>query len=149
MRDVPSPPRTDVAVAGRETREQAAERIARRYPKRRTPRVVGVLAAVLLAALFLTWTVWTGLNHANPAISAQVSSFRTFDDRVEVNLVVQRPDPQRAARCLVVAQATNFETVGELWAEVAPGSQQRIDVPLSVRTFRRATSAKLDHCEID
>lgn len=127
---------------------EAVERIRRRYPAPRVPHAVVVALIVLAAALAVGWSVWTGLSHSNPPISAQVTGFQTRDDAVEVNLVVQRPDPSLAARCFVVAQATNYEQVGEVWVDVPPSAEQRQDVQLTVRTFRRATTAKLDHCQL-
>lgn len=127
---------------------EAIDRIKRRYPTPRVPHGLIVAVIVLLGLVAIGWSVWTGLSQANPPITGQVTSFNTEDDRVEVNLVVQRPDPSKPGRCFLVAQATNYEQVGELWVDVPAATTDRQDIPVTIRTFRRATTAKVDHCTL-
>lgn len=124
-----------------------AARIRARYPKRSTPRWLFVSVVTTLAVMLVGWTVWTGLSQASPAIDGQVTAFKTYEDRVDVNVVIQRPDPSIPGRCFVTAQATNFERVGEIWVDAPVSAEEKMDFQLAVRTFRRATTATVDRCE--
>lgn len=129
------------------TLETDAARIARRYPPRRTPRWAWIPLAVALAAIGLTWLVWSALIAANPAVSARISSFDvTSDTTVSAVLTVQRPDPAVRVRCTVIAKAVSYETVGQLPVEVAASDRGLVDVPVTLRTFKRATTVDLDGC---
>ena len=133
-----------VLVRGPRTPEEQA-RIAARYPRpRRWPLVTfGVVFALLLG----TWTLWTAVWHANPAVSAQVLSFDVVSDS-EVLLVlhVDRPDPSVAGACTVIAQSENYQQVGELDAQIEPGTDRLTDINVTIRTISRATSASLQGC---
>ena len=92
----------------------AAERLRRRYPKSRIPRplLVGLISVGVV--LGLTWLVWTALLHSRPAVAAHVQSFRIDSDTsVSVTLTVERPDPSVPATCRVLAQAADYQPVGE------------------------------------
>ncbi|HET7724087.1 MAG TPA: DUF4307 domain-containing protein [Propionibacteriaceae bacterium] len=131
-------------VRGPRTPEERA-RIAARYPRpRRWPAVVlGVAFALLLGS----WTLWTAVWHANPPVSAQVLSFEVVSDsEVRVVLHVDRPDPSIPGVCTVITQAQNYQQVGELDAQIAPGTVRLTDITVTVRTIARATSASLQGC---
>ncbi len=129
--------------------ETDAARIARRYPPRRTPRWAWVPLAVALALVGLLWLVWSGLYGANPAVSARVSAFHVVSDtQVDAVVTVQRPHPSSVARCTVTAKAVTYETVGELPVEIAGSPDELVDVPVSLRTFKRATSVDVGGCVI-
>ncbi len=129
---------------GPRTPEERA-RIAARYPKpRRWPLVTfGVVFALLLGS----WTLWTAVWHANPAVSAEVLSFTVVSDsEVQVVLHVDRPDPSTAGVCTVITQSENYQQVGELDAQIEPGTERLTDITLTIRTISRATSASLQSC---
>jgi len=137
---------TPEPAARREPRTAEDEaRIAARYPRpRRWPLItVGVVFGLLLG----TWTLWTAVWHANPPVSAQVLSFQVVSDsEVQVVLHVDRPDPSIAGVCTVITQAENYQQVGELDAQIEPGSDRLTDMTVTVRTIARATSASLQGC---
>ena len=129
---------------GPRTPEERA-RIAARYPKpRRWPLVtLGVVFALLLGS----WTLWTAIWHANPAVSAQVLSFDVVSDsEVTVVLHVDRPDPSVAGVCTVITQSVDYQQVGELDAQIEPGTDRLTDITVTIRTISRATSASLQGC---
>lgn len=133
-----------VVVRGPRTPEERA-RIAARYPRpRRWPLVtLGVVFALLLGS----WTLWTAVWHANPAVSAEVLSFDVVSDsEVHVVLHVDRPDPSVAGVCTVITQAEDYQQVGELDAQIAPGTDRLTDMTIVIRTISRATSASLQGC---
>lgn len=120
--------------------------LADRYGRPRS-RIPIVALATVLALLFGSWVVWAAWTRAHPAVAGQVRSFTVRSDReVDVLLRVDRGDPSVRASCTVIAQAVNFERVGQLTVDVPPGTSRLTDFPLTVRTLRRATSASLDHC---
>lgn len=143
----PTPGPSDPRPPTRGPSAEDAARIRARYPKRAVPRWAFVAVTGVLAIVLVGWTVWTGLSQASPPISGQVTGYEVFDDRVDVNVVIQRPDPSLPGRCFVTAQATNFERVGEIWVDAPVSTEEKMDFPLSVRTFRRATTATVDRCE--
>lgn len=129
------------------TVETDAARIARRYPPRRTPSWAWIPLAAALAAVGLSWLVWTAWIGANPPVSARISSFQvTSDTSVSAVVTVQRPDPTLRVRCTVVAKAVSYETVGQLPLELAASDTTLLDVPVTLRTFKRATTVDLDGC---
>lgn len=125
-----------------------AERIAGRYPRSWWGRPAGRATLAVAAVLLLTWLGWTALDLSQPAVSGRVDRYVITPDAVEVTLSVQRPDPSVAVSCLVIAQAQNYERVGEVRLEVPPGDQTQVQQVVQVRTFRQAAAASLDHCEV-
>lgn len=122
-----------------------AERLARRYPARR--RFDWRILAVVLALVGLGWVGWVAVDGAVPPVSARVDAFQVVSDtEVEVVVRVEREDPGRAATCLLYVQAVSYERVGELWVEVPAGGDATTRQELTVRTFKRGTSAALESC---
>jgi Domain of unknown function (DUF4307) len=127
----------------------AAERLRRRYPKPRVPRplLVGLIGAAVVVGL--TWLVWTALRYAQPTAAAQVQAFQiTSDTSVAVTISVQRPDPSVPVTCRVLAQAADFQPVGEQQVSVAPSTRQLVDVSLVLTTLRRATAVVIKGCAV-
>ncbi|MFV0407611.1 MAG: DUF4307 domain-containing protein [Propioniciclava sp.] len=124
-----------------------AERIAQRYPPRRTPRWAWLILVGLILAVGGPWLVWTASSGANPAISAKLVAFDvTSDTTVDVRFTVQRPDPTLAGVCSLRAQAIGTDTVGQLDVVVEPGENELTDYEVTVRTFKPATSASIIAC---
>ena len=125
-----------------------ADRIARRYPRSRTPRWLWVVFAAACAVIGGAWLLWSATYGANPAISAKIVSFEvTSDQTVDVMVTTQRPDPSRPAVCTVIVQAESYDTVGQYPIELGPGTEVLEDHPITVRTFKRGTSASIRSCE--
>lgn len=124
-----------------------AERIARRYPASRTPRWAWIIFASALAVVGGTWLIWSALHGANPAISAKIVSFKvTSNQTVDVRVTTQRPDPSRAAVCTMTAQALTYDTVGQHVLELAASDTELEHHDVTIRTFKRATSVKIEGC---
>ena len=69
----------------------AAERLARRYPRPRTPRWLWVVVAVTAAAIGAVWLVWVAVVGANPPVSARIASFQvTSDTDMQVVVTIER-----------------------------------------------------------
>jgi hypothetical protein len=118
-----------------------------RYPKRRTKRPILVIAVAVIAAVGLVWLGWTAWVHSRPPVSGAVQTWEiTTDTEVIFTLTIDRPDPTVPATCRVIAQAANFETVGEKNITVGPGDTRLLDVREEMRTLRRATSVSLAEC---
>jgi hypothetical protein len=128
-------------------RAEVAERLRRRYPRSRLPRPVIMVGVGVLAAVGLGWLVWAGLVYATPQVSAQIASYVVKDDRtISIVLTVERRDPSIPATCRVVAQASDFETVGEVEVAVRPGQNTLTNLDTSIVTLRRATTAVAKGC---
>ncbi len=125
-----------------------AERIRRRYPRSWFSRPQGLVTLGLLAALLLGWVVWTGTHQAVPAVSGRVDSYVVSPTQVDVTLSIQRADPGVAVECLLIAQAQNFERVGEVVVSLEPGTEEQVQQVVPVRTFRQAAAASLDGCSV-
>jgi hypothetical protein len=136
-------------VATQSTPSEAAERLRLRYPRSRLPRPVLISGVAVLGGVFLSWLIWTALIGANPAVTAQVSSYTVVSDReVRFTLTVDRPDPSRAAVCTVVAQSEDYQAVGALDIQVPPRAERIVDITTSLRTLRKATSASSKSCSL-
>lgn len=126
----------------------AAARLARRYPPSRTPSWLWVAIAATLAVVGGSWMIWSALHGANPALSAKIVSFEVSSDQtVDVHVTTQRPDPSRPGVCTVIVQAESYDTVGQYPIELAPGTEELEDHRVTVRTFKRGTSASIRSCE--
>ena len=121
-------------------------RAAARYPRRsRRPLLIGVIAVI--AAAGLGWLLWAAYAHANPAVSGDVHVWSVdSDQKVSFTLTVQRRDPSVPASCRVIAQAENFETVGEKTLNVGATRAELIDVTEQMKTIRLATSVSVSRC---
>lgn len=127
--------------------ETDAERIARRYPTRRSPLADWRLWGVLLGVIGLGWIGWVAVEGAVPPVSARVDAFRAISDtEIEVTVALEREDVSRGARCLVYVQAVSYERVGELELKVAPGGVHHTRRTVTVRTFKLGTSAAVEAC---
>ena len=127
---------------------EVADRLARRYPVKRRLldwRVLAVVCGLLAAA----WIGWVAMDGATPPVAARVDTFEVVSDtEVKVTLTIEREDPQRAAGCLLFVQAVSYERVGELQVTLPPDGQRVSRQELSVRTFKRGTSAALEGCRV-
>lgn len=109
--------------------------------------VVAVVA--VLAAVGIAWTVWIALDTATPNVSGRLDTYHVVSDtEASFTLSVERRDPSQTASCRVIAQADNFERVGELSIEIPPGDRELVRLDGELRTFRRAVSVSLDGCVI-
>lgn len=123
-------------------------RIADRYPARRRPWLAPVVAAPLLA-LLVFW-LWVSAFHANPPLTADVTGFEVTSDReIRVKVLIDRARPDVTGRCLVYAQAPDFERVGEVQLPVVASDRTLDEVEVTIRTFRRSTTAAVDGCTAD
>ena len=99
--------------------------------------------------LGLTWLVWTALLHSRPTVAAHVQAFDiTSDSSVSVTLAVERRDPAVPVTCRVLAQAVDFQPVGEQEVPVAASSNRVVDVNLVLTTLRRATAVVVKGCVV-
>jgi len=119
-----------------------------RYPvRRRRSRLLGFAVLGLVAVVGLVWLVWAALANARPDVSGQVRVWQIdSDSRVSFTVTVDRPDPSVPVSCRVIAQAENFETVGEKTIALGRTRASLMDVRDSMRTLRRATSVSLSRC---
>jgi uncharacterized protein DUF4307 len=127
----------------------AAERLRRRYPKSRMPRplLLGLIGVGVVIAM--TWLVWTALLHSRPAVAAHIQAFRIDSDTsVSVTLTVERRDPSVPATCRVLAQAADFQAVGEQQVPIAASRDRVGDVNLVLTTLRRATTVVAKGCTV-
>ncbi|HET9648468.1 MAG TPA: DUF4307 domain-containing protein [Microlunatus sp.] len=131
-------------------RPEVAERLRARYPRSRIPRPVALALIGLVAAVGLGWLVWAGFVYATPQVDAQVQTYVGDGDRsVAVTLTVERRDPSIPATCRIVAQATDFETVGEREVAVPASDARLVNLQVDVVTLRRATTAVAKGCTSD
>jgi hypothetical protein len=127
----------------------AAERLRRRYPKSRMPRplLLGLIGVGVVIAM--TWLVWTALLHSRPAVAAHIQAFRIDSDTsVSATLTVERRDPSVPATCRVLAQAADFQAVGEQQVPIAASRDRVVDVNLVLTTLRRATTVVAKGCTV-
>ena len=127
----------------------AGERLRRRYPKSRMPRPLlwGLISVGVVIAM--TWLVWTALLHSRPAVAAHIQAFRIDSDAsVSVTLTVERRDPSMPATCRVLAQAADFQPVGEQQVPIEASRDRVVDVNFVLITLRRATTVVAKGCTV-
>jgi hypothetical protein len=125
----------------------AAERLALRYPPPRVSRRAKMVITGVATLVALTWLVWAALLHAEPAVSGQVASYEVVSDTsMTVVVTVQRSDPSRPATCRLLAQSTDFQPVAEQDVPVPASAVKVANLPVTLTTLRRATSATVRSC---
>jgi Domain of unknown function (DUF4307) len=128
----------------------AAERLRRRYPKPRVSRPLLVALISVGVALALTWLVWTALLHSRPVVAAEVVTFRIDSDTsVAATISVERRDPSLPVTCRVLAQAADFQPVGEQLVPVAASSDNVVNASVALTTLRRATAVVVRGCTVN
>ena len=127
----------------------AAERLRRRYPKPRVPLPLKVGLISVGVVLGVTWLVWTALLHSRPIAAGHIQSFQiTSDSSVSVTLAVERRDPSVPVTCRVLAQASDFQPVGEQQVPVAAASDRVVEVTAALTTLRKATAVVVRGCTV-
>lgn len=127
----------------------AAERLRRRYPKPRVPRPLLVVLIGVGVVLALTWLVWIALLHSRPAVAAQVVTFRIDSDTsVSATISVERRDPSLPATCRMLAQAADYQPVGEQQVPVAASANRVVEADLMFATLRRAAVVVVKGCTV-
>ncbi|MDQ7992010.1 MAG: DUF4307 domain-containing protein [Propionicimonas sp.] len=125
----------------------AAERLARRYPTRSRGWLDWRLLAVAFGLLGVAWVGWVAVEGAVPPVAARVDAFEVRSTtEVDVTVTMEREDVARAAQCLLYVQAVSYERVGEVLVEVPAGGGHSTSQQVTVRTFKRGTSAALESC---
>jgi hypothetical protein len=126
--------------------DDAAARLARRYPPQRAGRW-WIPVALVLATAGAIWLYWAGSYGATGTTTARVDAFDVRSDTsIAVTVTIDRPDTSLAAECLVFAQAVTYDRVGEKRVRVEPGGSGLTTVRLELRTFKRATTAAVESC---
>ena len=126
--------------------DDAAARLARRYPPQRSGRW-WIAVALAIAAAGTSWLVWAGSYGATGTVTARVDAFEVRSDTtIAVTVTVDRPDPSKGAECLLYAQAVSYDRVGETRIQVDPGGTGLTTLRLELRTFKRATTAAVESC---
>ena len=141
-------PRSSPSPAARPQLSAAdRERLARRYPKPRLPRPLVIIIVVAIAAVGLTWLVWTALLHATPVVSGQVPGYTVISDtKIKVTITVDRPDPSIPVACRVSAKAVDFQPVGEMIVPFEATEEKVVNQTVTITTVRRATTAVVNEC---
>lgn len=127
-----------------------AERLALRYPPPLVDRRVKIAITAVATLVAMSWLVWAALLHAEPAVSGQVASYKVVSDTsMDVVMTVQRSDPSKPATCRLLAQSTDFQPVAESSVQVPASTSKVVDLPVTLKTLRRATSATVRSCTSD
>jgi hypothetical protein len=130
-----------------QVRGEVAERLRRRYPRSWMPRPVAIALIAILSGLALWWLVATALHHARPVAAARVSAYTVRSDtRMAITMTVDRLDPTVAVTCRLVAQAQDYQIVGERAVRVPSSTVRLLNVNIELVTLRRATSADVKGC---
>ena len=99
--------------------------------------------------LAVTWLVWTALLHSRPIAAGHIQSFEiTSNSSVSVTIAVERRDPSLPVTCRVLAQASDFQPVGEQQVPVAAASDRVVEVTAAFTTLRRAAAVVVKGCAI-
>lgn len=121
-----------------------------RYPRPTRRRPLLIAAVAVLAAIGLGWLVWTAYEHADPAVSGDIHVFTIPSaHKVTFTLTVQRRDPSVPVSCAVIAQASDFETVGQKTIRIPGSTSSLVDLPGQLTTIRQATSVSVSQCWTD
>jgi hypothetical protein len=101
--------------------------------------LVGAVAAVAVA--FLGWLVWAAWGQGTPQVHSDLRSFTVVDDHAVEARVRVHLEGDVEARCVIVAQAADHQTVGQLTWVPEDGLND-----VRIRTERAATAVLLVGC---
>lgn len=137
------------APSGPAVDREVAERLRLRYPPPLVSKKIKTTLVLTCVIIALTWLIWAALVHARPAAAAQISAFDiTSDTSMKIEVLVQRRDPGQPAICRVLAQSTDFQPVAEIEITAPPSRFDVTSVEVTLKTLRRATSAKVTGCRV-
>ncbi|MFI1354075.1 DUF4307 domain-containing protein [Streptomyces sp. NPDC020898] len=106
------------------------------------------VAAAVLGAVLLALVGWFGYHYVvGNKISAEIITFKTYDDSVKVHLEV-RKDAGTDGYCTVRSQAESGAEVGRADFRF-DGGDTRIDKVVTLRTTSAGTTAELLGCHSD
>lgn len=106
------------------------------------------VAAAVLGAVLLALLGWFGYHYVvGNKISAEIITFKTYDDSVKVHLEV-RKDAGTDGYCTVRSQAESGAEVGRADFRF-DGGGTRIDKVVTLRTTSTGTTAELLGCHSD
>ena len=112
------------------------------------PLLVSLISIGVLLAL--TWLVWTALLHSRPVVAGEVVTLRIDSDTsVSATISVERRDPSKPITCRVLAQAADFQPVGEQLVPVAASSDHLVNASVVLTTLRRATGVVVRGCTMN
>ena len=102
--------------------------------------------AVITAIIGVSWVMWAGLHHSNPAIRVQVITFTVdSDSAVSVRYSVDRENADATTICTVIARDYDKNIVGQIDQEIAAG-QAKVELVSVVPTRSKAVNADVSSC---
>ncbi len=107
-----------------------------------------VAPAVVIASVGISWLVWAGLHHSNPAIRTSLISFTATTDReISLRYEVVRKDKNQVLTCTLVARDYDKNVVGQIEDEIAPGLAS-LEQTTTIPTRSQAVNADVVACRI-
>ena len=81
-----------------------------------------VAPAIFFALTGITWLVWAGIHHSNPAIRSSLISYSITSEReISVRYSLIRQDKNRAVICTLIVRDFDKNVVGQIDDEIPPG----------------------------
>jgi len=81
--------------------------------------------AIAFAIAGITWSLWAGLYHSNPAIRSQIISFNvTGEKEISIRYSIERTDPSQVIICTLTAMDFDKNVVGQIDDTIAAGSER-------------------------
>lgn len=95
------------------------------------------------------WTIWAGIHHAEPIVSADLIAFNNEDPRnTEIRYIVTRRDPSREATCIVTARDFDKVIVGQI-SDVVPASSGAVERVVTIPSRADAVNAGVTSCRLN
>lgn len=81
-----------------------------------------VAPAIFFAVTGISWLLWAGLYHSNPAIRSSLISYSITSEReISVRYSLLRQDKNQTVICTLIARDFDKNVVGQIDDEIAPG----------------------------
>ena len=81
-----------------------------------------IAPAIFFALTGITWLVWAGIHHSNPAIRSSLISYSITSEReISVRYSVQRQDKNLTIICTLIARDFDKSVVGQIDDVIGPG----------------------------
>lgn len=113
------------------------------------PQRTWVAYAIVIAIVGGGWLLWSGLHHAQPAISHQLLAFDNKDPRnVVIRYLVTREDPSMSATCILASRDFDKVIVGQITDHI-PAGKKILEREVTIASRADAVNAGITTCYLD
>jgi hypothetical protein len=103
--------------------------------------------AVVVAAVFLPWLLWSAWHHSNPEIRVTLISFQNLtNNSIDITYLVERRDPATPLICTLLARDFDKNVVGEIQRSIPASESNKLKITTTIPTRIAPVNATILEC---